>query len=616
MSFFSELKRRNVFKVAVAYAVAAWLLLQITDLVLENINAPDWVMQVFMLAMAVGFPLAIIVAWAYEITPDGVKLEKHVDRSKSTTTQTGKQLNRGIIVILSVAVVFLLTERFREQTGLQKQIPEARLPTETVYPEHKPVSATRAKSIAVLPFVNMSADPDNEYFSDGIAEEILNVLARIPELKVAARTSAFAYKGNNINIAGIARDLNVDHVLEGSVRKAGDHVRITAQLIKADDGHHLWSATFDRELTNIFAIQDEIATSIAEALKVTLELDSGAAGNLTGTNNTEAYDAYLRGVNQWHLRTGESLFNSISLFEKAIGIDPGFARAHAGLALTYAVIMDYTEMPITEAHSKAKRAADIALSIDPALVEAATALIYTTNDLNQQLEYSRQAIALNSSFATAHQWYATTLALTGDLKAAEKEYRAALELDPRSRVTNVNLAFNYMMSAQWQEAGSILQQVLSWAPDYDSALEYVFQIKLAKGDRSGALAAGNRLVKALNRNENNVNIYLDMVFEPSKRAAVIEKIFSWPQTDWWAAENPRILRESSLLVILAMLGEFDRARVLLQNSIENSGIYRYGNFRIDRSIPEFVCDPETRAMLAATELPPLKIPYPCEELLK
>ncbi len=382
MSFFAELKRRNVFRVAIGYAITAWLLLQVVDLVLDNIHAPDWVMQVFMLALAIGFPLAIFLAWAFEVTPEGVKRESEVDRSTSITSQTGRKLDRAIIVVLAVAVVFLLYR----QVGID----EVEQPVTIAAP---PAEASH-NSVAVLPFVNMSADPDNEYFSDGIAEEILNVLARIPELKVAARTSAFAFKGSNINISDIARELKVNNVLEGSVRKSGNQVRVTAQLIKADDGYHLWSQTYDRELDNIFAVQDEIAMSIADAMKVTLDIDTGESGNLTGTTSTAAYDAYLRGMNQWHLRTGEALYNAIELFEEAIAIDPEFRQGPRGTRSDLWHLTDYTETPFREGFAKAGVAARKALALDPQSVEAATALIYSTDDLTEQLTFAKRAVEL------------------------------------------------------------------------------------------------------------------------------------------------------------------------------------------------------------------------------
>jgi TolB-like protein len=572
------------------------------DVIGEILELPLWGGKLILLALVIGFFLVLVLAWFYELTPEGVKRDYEVDRSQSITPRTGQKLNRVTIALLGIAVAVLLADRF---------IPGER-PDEVASSARQAATAAPIdKSIAVLPFVNMSADPDNEYFSDGIAEEILNVLARIPELKVAARTSAFAYKGTNANITDIGRDLRVGHVLEGSVRKSGDQVRVTAQLIRADNGYHLWSETFDRQLVNIFAIQDEIATSIADALKVTLDIDSSRAGNLTGTTNTDAYDAYLKGVNQWHLRTGESLYNSIRLFEEAIALDPQFARAYAGLALTYAVIMDYTEMPPDEARAKARQAAEAALAIDPDLIEAATAMIYTVDDLEVQLQYAEQAIALNPSFATTHQWYATTLQLLGQLDAAREEYLLALDMDPRSRVINSNLAELYMLAADWEEATRVLERLLSWAPDYAYGMRHLFVVRLARGDRPGAAEIGRRMARTLGRTVDTTDLYLDYFFDPARRPAVTEEVLGWPRRDWWDPEYPALLDTNDLIWMFARAGDLANAKALLRGLLVDQPVYTYGFYRVDRSIPGFVCDPEVQAMLGEKNLPPLTVPYPC-----
>src|SRR5210317_214156 len=277
VSFFEELKRRNVFKVGIAYAISAWILLQIVDLVLENITAPEWVMQVFMLAVAIGFPLALLFAWAFEMTPEGIKLEKDVDRSRSITEQTGQKMNRGIIIALAIAVVLLLIDRFRPEAVEEAPDPAIAVTTQAVdsFLTEEPVPETDEKSIAVLPFVDMSPDGDQAYFADGISEEILNVLVKTHSLKVAGRTSSLQFRGRDEDLRVIGDQLGVEHILEGSIRKANNRVRITAQLVKADDGFHLWSETYDRELNDIFAIQDEIARAITDALAIELDLAGG-----------------------------------------------------------------------------------------------------------------------------------------------------------------------------------------------------------------------------------------------------------------------------------------------------------------------------------------------------
>jgi len=266
MNFIGELKRRNVFKVGAAYVVVAWIMAQITDVFLENFGAPEWVIKTVLLLLIIGFPLVLLFAWAFEMTPEGIKKEKDVDRSQSITTHTGRKLDFTIIALMSLALVYFAIDKFMLTPALNHD----KVETTAEVPEPAAVETISKKSIAVLPFVNMSDDTSNEYFSDGISEEILNSLAKVKDLKVAGRTSSFAFKGKNQDLRQIGQTLGVEHILEGSVRKAGTKVRITAQLIQVDDGFHLWSESYDRELTDVFAIQDEIATAILEQLKAHL----------------------------------------------------------------------------------------------------------------------------------------------------------------------------------------------------------------------------------------------------------------------------------------------------------------------------------------------------------
>ncbi len=243
MSLFAELKRRNVFRVGVAYAVAAWLLIQVTDIMVPTLGLPEWIGKATIFLLIIGFVPAIIFAWAFELTPEGIKREKDVDRSQSITAQTGRKLNYAITALLALAVVYLLMDKFSPAEPGADSGPVTAAVDSTAEP------VENLKSIAVLPFVNMSDDAANEYFSDGISEEILNALAKVKDLKVAGRTSSFAFKGENQDLRRIGEALGVKHILEGSVRKAGNTVRITAQLVQVDDGFHLWSDTYDRELT-------------------------------------------------------------------------------------------------------------------------------------------------------------------------------------------------------------------------------------------------------------------------------------------------------------------------------------------------------------------------------
>jgi len=330
MSFFDELKRRNVIRVAIAYGVASWFILQLADVVLENIEAPGWVMQAIMLVMAIGFPLVIIFAWAFEMTPEGIKKEKDVDRSQSITSQTGRKLDRAIIGILVVVVAYLLVDKII----LQDHPLATAEPTPTVTAEPAAVEDT-SPSVAVLPFVNMSGDQENEYFSDGLTETLLHMLAQLPELRVAARTSSFAFKGKDTGIAEIASTLGVAHILEGSVQKSGDRVRVTAQLIRAEDGFHVWSQNYTRPLNDIFAIQDEIATDVAGALDSSLL--GGATSTLRGveTTNLTAYESYLKGLEQQAIYSYGSLSIAEDHFKQALVRDFEFTDARLALVRNY-----------------------------------------------------------------------------------------------------------------------------------------------------------------------------------------------------------------------------------------------------------------------------------------
>ncbi|HSE12417.1 MAG TPA: hypothetical protein VLB69_07270, partial [Rudaea sp.] len=277
-SFFSELKRRNVLRAGAFYAAAAWLLVQIATQVFPFFDVPNWAVRWVVIAAVIGFPFALAFAWFYELTPEGLKRESELGRSDATTRPTGKTLDRWIIAVLTLAVVLLLANTFvlRPDTRSSDR------------------QGATAKSIAVLPFVNMSGDPQNDYFSDGITDEILNALAQIPGLKVAARTSAFAFKGKAQDLRNVGEALGVANVLEGSVQRDGDDVRITAQLIDTRSGFHLWSQRYDRKLTNIFAVEDEISKAIADKLQLQLAAARTAGGG--GTNVAQAHELYLRGL--------------------------------------------------------------------------------------------------------------------------------------------------------------------------------------------------------------------------------------------------------------------------------------------------------------------------------
>jgi TolB-like protein/Tfp pilus assembly protein PilF len=308
-----------------AYAVIAWLLAQVAEFAFENFGAPEWVLKTFVVVLLLGLPLALFFAWAFELTPEGLKLEKEVDRNTSITPQTGRKLDRVIIVALAVALVYFIWD------GRQTAVIDEAQPTNA-----EVVEAPTARSIAVLPFVNMSSDEEQEWFADGLTEELLNSLARMPDLLVAARTSSFAYKGSNESVMAIAEALDVAHVLEGSVRRGKDRLRITAQLIRASDGFHLWSETYDRTPDDVIAIQEDLAIEIAGALEIAMDPEALADMVSAGTASVPAYEAYREGLS-FDIRSGQTGDQQQNLrakesYERAIEIDPEFGSAHENLA--------------------------------------------------------------------------------------------------------------------------------------------------------------------------------------------------------------------------------------------------------------------------------------------
>jgi TolB-like protein len=357
LSLWNEIKRRNVARVAVAYAIVGWL--EIASVAGPALRLPEWTTSLVVLLILLGLPLAIIFAWAFELTPEGLKREKDVDRNQSITSSTGRKLDNAIIGLLILAVAYFAIDKFVLDPGRDAIEIEAAVQSAQVEPTP---DRELAKSIAVLPFVNMSDDPNNEYFSDGLSEELLNLLAKIPDLRVVARTSSFSFKEQpDVTVSEIAQLLNVAHILEGSVRKSGNHVRITAQLIDAELGYNIWSETYDRELENIFATQDEIAAAVTESLKVTLLGDTPRSRK----TDTAAYQLFLEGQFLAHQGTNESLRQSIDLLEQAVEIAPDYAPAWAALAGSYWWLSAYGGMPTDQGFDFADAATERAMQSDP-----------------------------------------------------------------------------------------------------------------------------------------------------------------------------------------------------------------------------------------------------------
>ena len=460
MRFIAELKRRNVIRVGVAYLVASWLLLQIVDVLVPILDLPGWVGKFVFLILVVGVIPVLIFSWAYEMTPEGLKPESEIEHDPSITLQTARKLDRVTIVLLLIVVGIVITDRFIPESGEMSADSQK---ADVIQPEpnnliaNKPAEpADGRQSVAVIPFVNMSDDETNEYFSDGISEELLNVLVRIKSLRVPSRTSSFTFKGSDQNLVEIGQALNVDHVLEGSVRKAGNRIRVTAQLIEVASDTHLWSETYTRELDDIFAVQDEIAQAIVEALKLTLTVADNQNLNAHSTTNVDAYNKYLLGRHLWNQRTSESLLAAAKALREAVEIDPEYDQAWAALADTYVLIPEYRAGSIKENIPLARQAVAKALAINPDSARALTTSGYykSAYDYDWQganSDYER-AIGLEPGYATAHQWYGETLCYQGRLEEALYQLELAKTANPLSVVVRHVSGYFLFWSGRLDEA--------------------------------------------------------------------------------------------------------------------------------------------------------------------
>lgn len=471
MSFFEELKRRNVARMAVLYAVASWLILQIADVLFENLEVPGWAFRLVLGLLALGFPVALIFSWVFELTPEGLKREKDIERHQSITHETGRKLNITIVVLLVLAIGGLVADRLIPEQSAAG--PSATVAAEEIHSkpveEVQPPNTAAELSIAVLPFVNMSGDEENEYFSDGLSEELLNTLVQIRDLKVTGRTSSFAFKGQNLDLREIGERLNVANVLEGSVRKAANRVRITAQLIKTEDGYHLWSETFDRELDDIFAIQQEIAEKVAEALSVTLLGESKQPEG--GTLNTDAYQAYLRGIHVLRRAPDnpETLETARAYFEQALELDPNYLAPMAGMYEYWnrlfrngIIDLDLSQAGMNRTIEQIQRAA-------PESSEALKAAAHgyqRKRDWPQALKLAREIWERDPGSADANMFLSSVLFVTNQRQEALELAWAAVALDPLSLELLSGLMGQESIQANCDAVRNLRERILEIQPDY------------------------------------------------------------------------------------------------------------------------------------------------------
>lgn len=492
MSLFSELKRRNVFRVAIAYLAVAWLLTEVASTLFPVFDIPDWGVRFVVAVLALGFIPALVFSWIYELTPEGLKRERDVVRETSITHVTGKRLDLFTIALIVVAVLFIVADRLWLAPWLEgRPTPPAltiagpeptteRATREAAYPEN---------SIAVLPFVNISDDAANEYFADGISEELLNLLARISELRVTSRSSSFYFKGKDFKTADVARELEVNHILEGSVRKAGDRVRITAQLIETSTDTHLWSETYDRMLDDIFAIQDEIAAAVVAELKLTLLSQAPQAEVM----DSGAYTLYLKALYIGAQFSPGSMEQSNALLEQALAIQPDFAKAWRLLARNLAQQTRQGDLPRDEGKKLTRQAIDRALAIDPDLAVAHSWLAATEageipGDLVSAAARMQHALSLEPTHGYVLSHAASFLQTLGRLDDAIAIREYVNKLDPLNPITYHNLSSNYLWAGRSKDALSAARTLRRLSPHYRGLNCLEGTALLHGGDHEAALA--------------------------------------------------------------------------------------------------------------------------------
>ena len=504
LAFLGELKRRNVFRVAILYLIACWVILEPTHVVFHMLEVPQWANRLVIILMAIGFPLVLVFSWVYEVTPEGLKPTVEVDPAKSITDKTGQKLNQAIIVVLSLAVLVLLTDKFwlsergapePQQTSSQDVADRAAAPS-AQNSSGGTTAAVSDKSIAVLPFVDMSQKKDQEYFSDGLSEELIDRLSHASDLKVIARTSSFAFKGKNEDARTIAAKLGAAHLLEGSVRRDGRQVRITAQLIRASDGAHLWSQTYDRSASGIFKVQDEIAGTVARALQVAMA--TGIHRDQGEETNFDAYNLLLQGDYLVDRGSKDDLFKAEQLYKQAVKLDPKYAKAWLRLAVVYnnesagggwipirqgrAAVWDavHRALALTPNDARAYRILAMyysdfdqdwaaaqkelerAHSLDPSYLRAAIDLAWLREGMygrfDNLIELMRKDVAQNPLDVNAIWWLGYALMNAGRLEQAVETYRRALTISPSSTATHSFLAFSLLYLNRSDEALTEAQQ--------------------------------------------------------------------------------------------------------------------------------------------------------------
>jgi TolB-like protein/tetratricopeptide (TPR) repeat protein len=575
-NFFAELKRRNVYKVAIAYGVVAWLLIQIATQVFPFFEIPNWTVRLVVLLMAIGFPIALIIAWAFELTPKGLK------RTVADAEPVPRSPHRAWIYVVIIAGAISVGIFFLGRYTTSKSNEGTELP---------------AKSIAVLPFANLSRDPDNEYFAAGIQDEIITRLSKIAELKVISCTSTQRFKSSPEDLPSIAKQLGVANIVEGSVQRSADQVRVNVQLIKAATDDHLWADTFDRKLTDIFRIESEIAKTIADTLQAKLTGSEKHAIAAQPTESTEAHELYLKGRYFWNKRTGPDLRRAIDYFKQAIDKDPKYALAYAGLADSYALLSAYGAGSPQESFPPAKTAAQKALELDDTLAEAHTSLgqilLFYDLDLAGSTKEFERAIALNPNYATAHHWYGSGPPLAvGEFDRAIAELRRAQQLDPLSLIINADLGNGLIAARRYDEAVAQLRKVIEMDPRFSYAHWNLGVALELKGQLNEALAEYKKAAE-LDDNPIVLGLIAHAYAKLGERDQAMELLANLQQV-----ATHRYVPAGSFAAIYMALGEKDKAIQYFERAYQDHAGSDIVGLKVDPLLDPLRGDPRFEALVA------------------
>ncbi len=579
-NLFGELKRRNVYKVAVAYAIVGWLVVQIATQVFPFLEIPNWAIRLIILLVAIGFPIALVIAWAFESTPEGIK--------RTVVADTAREHSRGKAWIYIVAVGALLSIGlfFLGRYTASRAAAEG---------QHAPTSAILQKSIAVLPLLNESGDPGDEYFSDGLSEELIAALGQIRDLKVIGRSSSFRFKDRKDEPKTVGEKLGVSTLLEGTVRKQGDKVRIVAELINAADGMELWSRTFDRELKDIFAVQAEIAQAVAASLELTLLGSKDTPATSASTKSVEAHNAYLQSHFYFARRNLEDYRKAVGYFNEAIRLDPDYALAYAERSEAWTFIADLSTEQRKEAWAAAKNDAEKAVAIDPNLAEVHAALgwvrFFSEWKFAEGLAELRRAKELAPANPTANDLLARVLVYLGQIEEAEKLARQAIELDPLSYLARNNLARILLVEGKLDEADATARKAAELQPTGAAGHRWQVVVAVLRGDGETALREAQ-----LEPNEGYRRFELALAHYARGDRAAADAVLS-----------EMIARDRNLLAyqiaeIYACRGETDKAFEWLQISFDNHDTGTL-SLLIDPLMRGLRGDPRYKSMLEKVGLP-------------